>query len=86
MIYRPGERRRRSDVSSDGEVVTVMRTSLSTSEFASALGMKPNDMFVRRMFNIVDKDQDGRISFQVKYPFLDEMFSNKKFLIFLGIS
>lgn len=65
MIHRPGERRRRSDVSSDGEVVTVMRTSLSTSEFASALGMKPNDMFVRRMFNIVDKDQDGRISFQV---------------------
>lgn len=41
-----------------------MRTSLSKSEFASALGMKADDMFVRRMFNIVDKDQDGRISFQ----------------------
>lgn len=61
---RPGERRRRSDASHDGEVVTVMRTSLSTSEFAAALGMKPDDMFVRKMFNIVDKDQDGRISFQ----------------------
>lgn len=41
-----------------------MRTSLSKVEFASALGMKPDEMFVRRMFNIVDKDQDGRISFQ----------------------
>lgn len=61
---RPGERRRRSDVSSDGEVMTVMRTSLSTAEFAAALGMKSDDMFVRKMFNIVDKDQDGRISFQ----------------------
>lgn len=63
---RPGERRRRSDASSDGEVMTVMRTSLSKSEFASALGMKPDDMFVRKMFNIVDKDQDGRISFQAR--------------------
>lgn len=44
--------------------MTVMRTSLSKAEFASALGMKADDMFVRRMFNIVDKDQDGRISFQ----------------------
>lgn len=61
---RPGERRRRSDASSDGEVMTVMRTSLSKSEFAAALGMKPDAMFVRKMFNIVDKDQDGRISFQ----------------------
>lgn len=45
--------------------MTVMRTSLSKSEFAAALGMKPDAMFVRKMFNIVDKDQDGRISFQV---------------------
>uniref|UniRef100_A0A1B0GLP6 Uncharacterized protein n=1 Tax=Lutzomyia longipalpis TaxID=7200 RepID=A0A1B0GLP6_LUTLO len=44
--------------------MTVMRTSLSKAEFASALGMKSDDMFVRKMFNIVDKDQDGRISFQ----------------------
>jgi dual oxidase len=62
---RPGERRRRSDASVDGEVVTVMRTSLTKSEFASALGMKHDAVFVRKMFNIVDKDGDGRISFQV---------------------
>lgn len=42
-----------------------MRTSLSKSEFASALGMKPDAVFVKKMFNIVDKDGDGRISFQV---------------------
>lgn len=64
---RPGERRRGSD-DSDGEVVTVMRTSLTKSEFASALGMKTDAVFVTKMFNIVDKDGDGRISFQ---EFLD---------------
>lgn len=63
---RPGERRRRSTASVDGEVVTVMRTSLTKSEFANALGMKPEAVFVKKMFNIVDKDGDGRISFQVR--------------------
>lgn len=43
-----------------------MRTSLSKSEFASALGMKADAVFVKKMFNIVDKDSDGRISFQVR--------------------
>lgn len=74
---RPGERRRRSDASTDGEVVTVMRTSLSKSEFASALGMRSDAVFVKKMFNIVDKDGDGRISFQ---EFLDTvvLFSRGK--------
>lgn len=45
----------------------VMRTSLSKSEFASALGMKADAVFVKKMFNIVDKDGDGRISFQVLF-------------------
>lgn len=42
-----------------------MRTSLSKGEFASALGMKTDAVFVKKMFNIVDKDSDGKISFQV---------------------
>ncbi|XP_075237286.1 dual oxidase isoform X2 [Lycorma delicatula] len=69
----PGEKRRRED--EGGEV--VMRTSLSRAEFASALGMKPDAVFVRMMFNIVDKDGDGRISFQ---EFLDTvvLFSRGK--------
>ena len=37
-------------------------------EFASALGMKESDVFVKKMFAIVDKDNDNRISFQ---EFLD---------------
>ena len=44
----------------------VMRTTLSKKEFAAALGMKENDLFVQKMFNIVDKDGDNRISFQVR--------------------
>ncbi|XP_046835214.1 dual oxidase isoform X1 [Vespa crabro] len=74
---RPGERRRRSEDSDTGEVITAMRTSLSKSEFASALGMRPDAVFVKKMFNIVDKDGDGRISFQ---EFLDTvlLFSRGK--------
>ena len=44
----------------------VMKTSLSVAEFADALGMKEKDVFVTKMFRIVDKDGDNRISFQVK--------------------
>ena len=80
---RPGERRRRSEDSDSGEVVTVMRTSLSKSEFASALGMRADAVFVKKMFNIVDKDRDGRISFQVKddeFEFLGNL--NSTFCIF----
>jgi hypothetical protein len=41
-----------------------MSISLSREEFASALGMKSNDMFVRKMFKVVDKERNGRISFR----------------------
>jgi len=72
---KPGEKRKLEDVSPD--VIMVMRTSLSQSEFAGALGMKGDAVFVKRMFNIVDKDGDGRISFQ---EFLDTvvLFSKGK--------
>ncbi|KAH9629502.1 hypothetical protein HF086_015832 [Spodoptera exigua] len=59
----PGEKRHRRNEEADPESI-VMRTSLSKSEFASALGMKADAVFVKKMFNIVDKDGDGRISFQ----------------------
>lgn len=75
---KPGDKRKRfQETGENGEVVTVMRTSLSKSEFASALGMRPDAVFVRMMFNIVDKDGDGRISFQ---EFLDTvvLFSRGK--------
>ena len=72
---KPGEKRKLEDVSND--VIMVMRTSLSKQEFAEALGMKPDSLFVKQMFNCVDKDHDGRISFQ---EFLDTvvLFSRGK--------
>ena len=63
---KPGEKRKLEDVTSD--VIMVMRTTLSKKEFATALGMSEKEMFVTKMFNIVDKDGDNRISFQ---EFLD---------------
>ena len=54
------------EISSD--VIMVMKTSLSRNEFAEALGMKSDSLFVKQMFNCVDKDKDGMISFQ---EFLD---------------
>ncbi len=63
---KPGEKRKLEDATSD--VIMVMRTTLSKKEFAQALGMKEGDLFVQKMFNIVDKDKDERISFQ---EFLD---------------
>lgn len=72
---KPGEKRKLEDVGND--VIMVMRTSLSKKEFAEALGMKPDSLFVTQMFNCVDKDHDGRISFQ---EFLDTvvLFSRGK--------
>lgn len=72
---KPGEKRRLENVTND--VIMVMRTSLSRNEFAEALGMKSDSLFVKQMFNCVDKDKDGRISFQ---EFLDTvvLFSRGK--------
>ncbi|XP_023209588.1 dual oxidase-like isoform X1 [Centruroides sculpturatus] len=72
---KPGEKRKLEDVGND--VIMVMRTSLSKKEFAEALGMKADSLFVKQMFNCVDKDKDGRISFQ---EFLDTvvLFSRGK--------
>lgn len=54
--------------SGNDDVIMVMKTSLSKQEFAEALGMRIDSLFVKQMFNCVDKDKDGRISFQ---EFLD---------------
>jgi dual oxidase len=48
----------------------VMRINLTQLEFASALGMKASDVFIRKMFKIVDKERSGKISFK---NFLDTL-------------
>ena len=56
-------------------IMNDMSMSLTNEEFANALGMKKNEMFVKKMFNIVDKDKSGRISFQ---NFLDTVVTFTK--------
>jgi len=46
------------------EYKEVAHCELTKYEFAEALSMKPNSMFVELMFNLVDKDQDGYINFR----------------------
>ncbi|GAV07211.1 hypothetical protein RvY_17080-2 [Ramazzottius varieornatus] len=46
----------------------AMQLKLTRLDFAEALAMKPNCAFIQKMFNCIDKDGDGKISFQ---QFLD---------------
>nr|XP_015923608.1 dual oxidase isoform X2 [Parasteatoda tepidariorum] len=71
---RPGEKRYLEECN---DVVMVMRTSLTRKEFSEALGMRSDALFVKRMFNCIDKDKNGQISFQ---EFLDTvlLFSRGK--------
>uniref|UniRef100_A0A3Q1IJ15 NAD(P)H oxidase (H2O2-forming) n=1 Tax=Anabas testudineus TaxID=64144 RepID=A0A3Q1IJ15_ANATE len=48
----------------------VLRCELTASEFADALGLKPDSLFVDSMFTLADKDGNGYLSFQ---EFLDVM-------------
>uniref|UniRef100_M3ZWF9 NAD(P)H oxidase (H2O2-forming) n=1 Tax=Xiphophorus maculatus TaxID=8083 RepID=M3ZWF9_XIPMA len=46
----------------------VLQCELTASEFAEALGLKPDSLFVDSMFTLADKDGNGYLSFQ---EFLD---------------
>ncbi|KAM4573654.1 dual oxidase 1 [Odontesthes bonariensis] len=46
----------------------VLQCELTASEFADALGLKPDSLFVNSMFTLADKDGNGYLSFQ---EFLD---------------
>ena len=46
----------------------IVNCELTRYEFAEALGMKPTSLFVENMFNLVDKNNDGFLSFR---EFLD---------------
>lgn len=48
----------------------VLQCELTASEFADALGIKPDSLFVDSMFTLADKDGNGYLSFQ---EFLDVM-------------
>lgn len=48
----------------------VLECELTASEFADALGLKSDSLFVDSMFTLADKDGNGYLSFQ---EFLDVM-------------
>lgn len=52
------------------EARDVVSTELSRVEFAEALSMKPNSLFVNNLFPLLDKDKDGYVTFR---EFLDLM-------------
>lgn len=46
----------------------MLRCELTATEFADALGLKSDSLFVESMFTLADKDGNGYLSFQ---EFLD---------------
>lgn len=48
----------------------VTECHLTIYEFADALSLQPKSVFVRNMFELIDKDKDGQVSFR---EFLDMM-------------
>lgn len=48
----------------------IIETELTQFEFAEALSMRPESTFVQQMFSLIDKDNNGYISFR---EFLDVM-------------
>ncbi|XP_078313072.1 dual oxidase 2-like isoform X3 [Crassostrea virginica] len=53
---------------SGDDMNTIIKIKLTRTEFAEALGLKPNSIFVRNMFMMVDKNNSGFVEFQ---EFLD---------------
>ena len=51
-----------------GDAKEVLSCELSRAEFAEALSLKANSLFVEQMFDLVDKDRNGYLSFR---EFLD---------------
>uniref|UniRef100_A0A8C6TSH6 NAD(P)H oxidase (H2O2-forming) n=1 Tax=Neogobius melanostomus TaxID=47308 RepID=A0A8C6TSH6_9GOBI len=56
----------------------VLQCELTASEFAEALGLKPDSLFVDSMFTLADKDGNGYLSFQ---EFLDVIIIFMKVLL-----
>lgn len=46
----------------------ITRVELTQAEFGEAFGLKPNSIFVKHMFKLVDRNESGRVSFR---EFLD---------------
>lgn len=55
---------------SEEESRAVINCELTIDEFAGRLDLKPDSMFVRNMFDLIDKDKNGNVSFR---EFLDMM-------------
>ncbi|XP_072409163.1 dual oxidase 1-like isoform X1 [Chiloscyllium punctatum] len=56
------------DIESSKKAKESLKCELTTTEFADALGLKENSMFVEQMFALADKDGNGYLSFR---EFLD---------------
>lgn len=50
------------------ETDAVTSCELTIYEFADVLSMKPNSVFIKNMFDLIDKDRNGLVSFR---EFLD---------------
>ena len=62
----------------------ILRCELTKVEFAESLRLTPDSLFVENMFNLIDKDGNGYISFR---EFLDVMviFSKGELMVYISL-
>lgn len=61
----------------------ALQCELTGAEFAHALGLKPDSLFVESMFSLADKDGNGYLSFQEFLDVLVIFMKGQLFNIFL---
>ncbi len=64
------------------EARDILQVELTKCEFGDAMGLKPNSVFVDNMFNLIDKDSNGYVSFR---EFMDMIiiFAKGMILVYL---
>uniref|UniRef100_A0A0B7AIC9 NAD(P)H oxidase (H2O2-forming) n=1 Tax=Arion vulgaris TaxID=1028688 RepID=A0A0B7AIC9_9EUPU len=66
-----------ADSDQDRYTEEVLATKLTRTEFADALGLQPQSLFVRNMFLLVDSSGDGFVSFDEFKTYFGILYSGK---------
>lgn len=74
-----------TEISNQNNLEEVMTTQLTRTEFADALGLQPQSLFVRNMFLLVDSSGDGFVSFDEFKAYFGILSSGNKTVYISGL-